>query len=482
MITFASYFGGVGGGTGESIAVDPQGYVYITGVANSTTLPVKDAMQEFFAGSNDIFVAKFDPNGGLVFSTYIGSWGDERAFDIAVDPQGNSYVTGFTTAEEFPVTPGVVQPNYGGGSVVNGGDGFLLKLSAAGDRVVYATYFGGSKDEIVRSVAVDSTGAAYMLGETLSEDLPVKNAFQEYLKPSPEGNTTIPRDVFVAKFSPDGSELVYSTYIGSSALDEAWAIAVDSQHHAWIAATTRVVPGSSPAVHDWPLVNQTQTNFGGSTRDVVAVKMSADGSSLLYSTLRGGNGDDVPRAITIDHEDNVYITGFSGNANYPRTSGTTRLGIAGNREVIITKFANDGRVVASALYGGQMLDDGFGIAVDKDQNVYVVGYTQAKNFPLVNELQKELGSPCKDNLTNCTADWFLAKFNPELTQLLFSTYLGGNATDQTRAAAIDPRGRLWVVGNTQSGNQPLVNPVEGKDRYRGGGPAVAYLLSVDVPE
>ncbi|MBM3739580.1 MAG: hypothetical protein FJW39_27755 [Acidobacteria bacterium] len=481
VITTATYFGGVGGGFAEAVTVDAQGYVYVSGSIYTNHLPLENPIQDFFAGSNDIFISKFDPSGTrLIYSTYLGTIGDERPLDIAVDAQGSPYITGITTNTEFLVTPGAAQTAYAGGSVLNGGDAFVLKLSPAGDRIVYATYFGGSKDEYSRSIAVDSTGAAYIAGTTLSDDLPLNNPIQTEIRPVPEGLTYAQRDVFVAKFSPDGSKVVYSTYIGGVAVDEGYSIVVDSKLHAWVLSSTERILGSSPLIHDWPLVNQVQTDFGGSTRDIALVKLSPDGGKLLFSTIYGANGDELPRngnCLAIDSEDNVYLTGDSGNANWPRTA--PRLGIAGNREVFITKFSPEGKVVASNIFGGQMNENAFGIAVDSDKNIYVTGFTQSKNFFLKGELQGAIGSTCASNTVNCTADWFVAKFNPTLTEVLFSTYLGGTAADQARGIASGGAGGVWVTGYTQSPNMPVVNAIQGS--FQGGGAVnVTYLIRIDT--
>ena len=266
VLTLGTYLGGVGGGTGESIAIDPQGYIYVTGITNTNHLPVANALQWYFAGSNDVYVSKFDPTGmELIYSTYLGSWGDDRALDIAVDAQGCAYVTGHTNSPDFPVTDGAFQTKYAGGSIVNGGDAFVLKLSPNGDRLVWSTYFGGSKDEYARSIAVDPAGFVYITGSVLSDDMPVLNAEQPNLAPTPEGIANyVARDTFVAKFTPDGAALVYSTYLGGPAIDEGWAIAVDSNGYAWMAASTQSIPGSSPVANGFPLKNQVQTNYGGS--------------------------------------------------------------------------------------------------------------------------------------------------------------------------------------------------------------------------
>ncbi len=486
VVTTGTYFGGVGGGFAECVKVDKQGFVYIAGTIYSNHLLLEQPLQEYFAGSNDLFVTKFDPSGTrLIFSTYFGSIGDERALDMALDAQGAVYITGFTSNPEFPVTPGAFQTRYAGGSVLNGGDAFLVKIAPAGDRVVYATYYGGSKDEYSRGVAVDSTGAAYITGGTLSLDLPLRNPVQDHLEPVPDGQPTtyIARDFFVAKFTPDGSDLMYSTYVGGTAIDEGYGVRVDSKQQAWVFGRTQVLPGSTPARHDFPLVNAIQTNFGGSTNDIVLMKFSPDGRELLYSTIQGGSGDDLPRAgsgIEIDGDDFVYITGDSGNTAFPRPAGA-RLGIAGNREVFIAKYSPDGKVVAANIFGGQMNENSFGIAVDGGKNVWIAGLTQSRNFYLKNELQSKMGSACTSDTVNCaTADWFVAKFNPDLTEVLFSTYLGGSAADQARSIALDPNGGAWVTGLTQSAGLPVVQPVQ--DRFNGGGAVnVTYLVRI-APE
>src|SRR5207253_4277774 len=218
-------------------------------------------LQSVFAGSNDVFVTKLDPTGSLIYTTYVGVIADDRATAIAVGPDGSAYVTGFTASRDFP-TVNALQGTQAGGGSVNGGDAFVFKLSPDGASLIYSTFLGGSADDYGRGIAVDSTGSAYVTGITLSTDFPVANALQ----PDFGGGA---RDAFVAKLSPDGSRLVYSTYLGGTGVDEANGIAVDGEGNAYVTGEATNV--------SFPTVNAIQATYAGGARDVFVSKIDSEG-------------------------------------------------------------------------------------------------------------------------------------------------------------------------------------------------------------
>jgi hypothetical protein len=260
-LVYSTYLGGGSGqDSGFGIAVDSAGNGYITGFTTSTDFPTVNPLQPALSGTGDVFVSKLNPSGSaLVYSTYIGGSNFQFGNSIAVDASGNSYVTGTTLATDFPTTPGAFQPTFGG--PVGGSDAFVIKLNPTGAGFVYSTYLGGGGEDGSAGIAVDSTGNAYVTGQTLSTDFPTTpGAFQPTF-----GGPGGAGDAFVTKLNPTGSGLVYSTYLGGGSVDSSDNgndIAVDSSGNAYIAGQTSST--------DFPTTAGAFQTTGNSSRAFVA--------------------------------------------------------------------------------------------------------------------------------------------------------------------------------------------------------------------
>jgi hypothetical protein len=463
VLAYSTYLGASGGGSGEAIAVDAAGAIYIAGTVNSNYFPTVNARQSVFAGSNDVFVTKLDPTGStLIYSTYIGAIADDRATAIAVGPDGSAYVTGFTASHDFP-TVNALQETHAGGGRVNGGDAFVFRLSPDGSSLIYSTFLGGSADDFGRGIAVDSSGAAYVAGITLSTDFPVANALQ----PEYGGGA---RDAFVAKLSPDGSQLLYSTYLGGTGTDEANGIAVDTAGNAYVTGETTNV--------SFPTVNAVQATYAGGARDVFVSKIDPEGSKLVYSTLIGGSADDFGRSIAVGRDGAAVVTGYTTSTNLRRVNAMqTTLGAP--RDAFVSKLNPEGTALIYSTYlGGTGTDEGFAVAVDEDGYAYVAGFTQSPDFPIYNPTESKinLGACVK---TPCANDVFVAKIQPSGAAIVYSTFLGGTAADVARAITVDGAGGMWVTGTTTSTNFPTANPLQSTNN--GGGPAVAFVSKLGDP-
>ena len=303
---FATYLGGGGSEVVGSVAVDGQGNIYVAGRTDSPDFPVKNPIQAVSKAFSQIFIAKFSPTGDLLFSTYYGGSANDLATGIALDPAGNIYVTGTLQSNDFPVA-NAFQPQSGGAT-----DAFVLKIDPS-FHVVYATYIGGKFNDLGMAIAADAQGNAYITGRTESPDFPVTaGALDTTLAGYQQGRTSI--DGFVTKLDPTGN-LVYSTYLGGSYGNIAWGIAVDSYGQAHVTGDT-----SSP---DFPVAgNGTRFNLGQNQAGGFLAKLSADGSSLIYSVLLGGPVVNSTRAVAVDASGNAYITGLTANARLPIIGGT----------------------------------------------------------------------------------------------------------------------------------------------------------------
>ncbi len=209
VLTYSGYLGGTNSEQAFGVCVDAYGNAYITGETASIDFPKTNSPTAGFGGGTDVFVTKLNPLGAIVYSTYFGGSGNDTGRRIAVDRDGNAYITGYTASTNFP-TVQAFQTNYGGGKY----DCFLAKLDPSGSSLIYSTYLGGSGSEAAGGIAIDPAGNALITGWTDSKNFPIANALQ----PKPGGG----KDVFVAKVGSNGSNLIYSTYLGGVGDDDAF--------------------------------------------------------------------------------------------------------------------------------------------------------------------------------------------------------------------------------------------------------------------
>ena len=249
-VQYTTFLGGNSAETGAGIAVDAAGNVFVAGTTQSPNFPTTSgAFDRTGAASNfaDVFVSKLNAAGtALIYSTFVGGSNMEFGNRLAVDAGGNAYVTGTTKSSNFPTTGGAfdrthnIPPNCPR-CATDVTDGFVFKLNAAGSALRYSTYLGGTEDDSPRGIAVDGSGNAYVTGETLSGDFPTTaGAFQRTRRGQ--------NDVFVTKLNPTGSALVYSTFLGGTAIDNGEQVQVDGAGNAYVlAAPARPTSRRRPA-------------------------------------------------------------------------------------------------------------------------------------------------------------------------------------------------------------------------------------------
>src|SRR6266404_576875 len=462
ILSYSSYLGGATPSPHSpidsgalAIAVDAAGNMYVTGFTSTVDFPTANPEQPAYGGGlYDVFVTKIDPSGStLVYSTYLGGMNDEKAFAITVDSAGSAYVTGFTQSPNFPTTVTAFQPvSTTGIAPGNSSDAFVTKLSPTGNALVYSTFLGGSTNaENAFGIAVDSSGCAYVTGETASIDFPTKNAYQPMLAMG--GGLAI--DAFVTKLSADGSALVYSTYLGgggsgsgfsTSGIDEGFGIAVDSSGSAYVTGYTY---SSS-----FPTQNPLQANLAGDS-DIFITKFSPAGNTLVYSTYLGGSDLDEAFGIAVDASGSAYITGKTRSNDFPTMNAFQPSFGGGNEDAFVAKLNPDGSALVYSTYLGGSGSEGnlSRIALDSAGNAYIVGSTDSTNFPTANPIQSARAGP-GDNA-------FITKLNAVGNALVYSTYLGGTSLNLGFGIAVDASGNAYIAGQTWSGDFPTANPFQG---------------------
>jgi hypothetical protein len=441
VIEYSTFLGGSIFDMAWHIAVDGAGNAYIGGYAASSDFPTVSPYQAEAGGQGDGFVAKFAPDGTPVYSTYLGGSYVDYVTGIAVDAQGNAYVTGFTGSVDLPVR-NAFQPTYAGGW-----DSFVTKLNPTGSALIYSSYLGGSSEENATGIAVGKAGAAYVTGNTQSANFPVKNAFQRTLRGS--------IDAYVTKVTPAGTSLAYSTFLGGPAGETGYAIAVDGTGHA-------VVTGDTTSV-GFPTKNAFQPACAPGLAgcwDAFVTRLSPTGASLMYSTYMGGNDQEyIDRVfdVAVNAEGVAYVTGMTGSPNFPVLNAYQSV-YGGQIDVFVARIAAGGGLRSSTFLGGNNSDVGYGIAVDKpgapSAGVHVSGLTISENFPVVNPIQGSLGG---------FEDPFVVKFTPNVRQLVYSTYLGGtNGREEwgSTGIGVDAAGNVYISGGTEASDFPTVNPYQ----------------------
>ena len=300
----------------------------------------------------------------MAYSTFMGT--ACISLGIAVDSDGNAYITGYTSVEDFPVTDGVYQATLAGGV-----DAFITKINAAGSDLVYSTYLGGSDTDSGNSIAVDSNGNAYVAGSTDSYSFPTFNPYQGLA-----GN----KDIFITKLNSDGSALVYSTYLGGVNNDSVSDMALDSSGNVYITGTTSA---------DFPSVNPFWTG-SMSASDVFVSKLGTSGSNLVYSTRFGGSEGESGEGIAVDINGCAYVVGRTNSSNFPIESPLPNTAFD-FLDVFVTKISPTGdSMIYSTYIGGANDEFGEAIAVDVNGNAFIAGHTQSADFPTVSPFQESL--------------------------------------------------------------------------------------------
>jgi hypothetical protein len=386
----------------------------------------------------------------LSYSTYFGGAGVDQGRGIAVDASGSVYITGNTNSSDL-FKASSAQRAFGGGTCGDApcSDAFVAKLNPAGTALVYTTYIGGSSADQGNGIVIDPAGNAYIVGQTTSSNFPTVNPIQATFGGGTCGTGPAAgpcTDTFVAKLNPAGSQLVYSTYLGGSGLDNGNGLTVDSSGSVHIVGQTSST--------NFPTAKPFQAANAGGADDVFIAKLNPAGSALVYSTYLGGTLHDVARVIAVDASGNSYFTGLSNSTDYPTTKDAFLPKLPANNvgHGFVSKLDAAGMLVSSTWLGGNDVDDGFGVVLDGRGNLYVTGDTRAKDFPTKSPIQAANAGGTFDN--------FVVKMKTEGLELLYSTYLGGDLTDQPKGIGLDAAGNIYVVGNTNSTNFPTRNPLQ----------------------
>jgi FG-GAP-like repeat/Beta-propeller repeat len=368
----------------------------------------------------------------FIYSTYFGGDGPDGdiGIDLKVDAQGTTYVTGYTSSMDFFSTN--LSPTAPGGRL----DAFVMKVDSTGQNILSAMYFGGSLDDEGHRIMLDNSGSVYITGYTTSADFPIVNGFQT----KPGGK----KDAYIMKIDHAVSQILFSSYIGGSQDDQPFGLSIDTNNNIYISGET-----SSP---NFPLVNPILGSFGGGRADAFVTKIAPDGTRV-YSTYLGGIGNDHSFDVTADSDGNAYVVGYT-TAALPNIVRAVYGTVSDPEQAFLAKLSPDGRsLLAFAYIGGFGIDEAVRVVLDSNQNIIISGYTSAPNFPVVNAIQ-----PINGGDTN-SFDIFLMKLLPDLSDIVFSTYIGSDGSESAPGLAVDPDGNIYLAGFTSSFEFPVVNGI-----------------------
>src|SRR6202453_1583801 len=407
-LVYSTYVGGSRADSGNALAVDPSGDVFVAGGTSSPDFPTTAGsfQPSFGGGTLNAFVFELKPGGAaLTYNTYLGGTGMDYANGIAIDSTG-AYVIGSTTSADFPA-PAPVFPSALSGS----SNGFVTKLNPTGTALLYSTFLGGSGD-FASAVAVLSN-QAYVTGTTQNTTFPTTSQSFQSTCASCSSTST---DAFVTVFNSSGTGLVYSTFLGGSGTDAGLGIAVDSSGDAYITGFTQSA--------DFPVQSPWQKTIGSTQappQNAFVSKLNPSGSSLVYSTYLGGNSSDGGNSIAVDTNNNAYVTGQAGSPNFPLeqpTQGT----LGGGNDAFVSLFNSSGSLFFSTYLGGSQNENTYtsgataplgSIAADGKGDVYVTRNTFSTDFPTAaasgTEVFQTACASC--GAATPTPDAFLAKYS-----------------------------------------------------------------------
>ena len=423
ILDFATFIGGSGSESGRDIAIDDSETVYIVGSTGSRDFPItpgtyRSNCDDYYC--SDAFVARLDATGTtLIFATYLGGDSMDWGKAIAVDQTGDIYVSGENWYGSFPTTDGAYQTSYNGGySVHNAGEAFIVKLNSDASALLYSTYLGGKQAERLSAMAVDDQGHVYVTGSTRSADFPTTlGAYDRTCGTDGKCDETSgslgyggPSDVYVTKIAPDGSYLVYSTFVGSSGIEVGNSLTFGSNGSVYVVGRTNssFFPTTDNAVY----------RFYNGGYDAFLLQLNRTGSSLLYSTFLGGDNNDEAIDVYVEEAGDIFIVGFTASFNFPITSNAYDSNHNGGDDVFLTVInPSSTDLNYSSFIGGSNNDQVTALASDEFGDIFIIGHTLSDNFPTT--------PGAFDTTHNGNSDVFVVKLNigetsPEPTSLTLS--------------------------------------------------------------
>ncbi|MFZ8861822.1 MAG: hypothetical protein ACO2PP_15160 [Thermocrinis sp.] len=474
----STYLGGGGYDEAHAIAIHPKtGEIYVAGWTSSTSFPkTTGGAQASKSRDDDAFVSRLNSNlTRILQSTYLGGSDSDYAYALAIHPTtGEIYVAGYTESTDFPKTTGGAQAEYGGSINIFLfrypyisdliGDAFVAKLSADLTQLLQSTYLGGDNSDHARALAVHpTTGEVYVAGYTFSLNFPGTNG-------GGQAKNSGYYDAFVARLDKDLTKILQSTYLGESKRDYAYALAIH------------------PTTGEVYVAGDTEYSelFGfGTGSNVFVAWLNKELTQIFITFYFGGSSDDYVRALAIHPTTGeVYVAGYTYSTDFPKTTGGAQADKSGGSDIFVVRLGKELiPIIQSTYLGGRFDDKAYALAIHpKTGEIYVAGETYSEDFPQTAggaQAQTKHGNNVFSSLIPID-DAFVARLNPDLTQILQATYLGGSWGDRAYALAIHPKtGEIYVAGETHSEDFPQTAG-GAQAKFGGSDDAFVARLSADL--
>jgi len=448
-IIWGTYFGGSSLEYCAGTGVDSQNNSYLTGhTLSSSNIATNGVHQTTLSGNFDVFLAKFNPNGALIWGTYFGGNNYETAYCILVEPNGNVYVGGNSGSTSNVASAGAHQTVYGGGI----DDAILIKFNTNGQRI-WSTYYGADLHDITFGIALDGAGNVLICGHTESNN--IANAIA-----TPGAyNTALSFgvDAFLAKFTAAGVRL-WGSYYGETGVEEAWGIAADASNNVIITGFTNSLANIATPTSHQP--------FCAGSVDAFVAKLDPTGSTLIWGTYYGGVADEQGAVVLINAAGNIFVGGNAGSGNGISTPGCYQAIPGSAEDVFLLCLNSNGVRQWGSYYGGDGSDYIYGIITDPQSNLLICGQTLSTNsISTASAYQPSIG------LVN-TYDAYFAKFKNTGDSLVLGSYYGSSGNDAGKGIALDNTGKLYVAGET---NSPSGLTTPGTHMPNAGGSGDAFL-------
>ena len=472
-VLWTQYIVGESHNYAEDMVLDDESNLWVVGWTDSDNYPTTPgALNESPLGFRNIFLTQFaSADGSILYSTFLGGTYTSEGHAITRDAMGNLIIGGSTRSQDFPTTPDAYQSGPTASGYVK--DVILMKLSPGGDEVLYSTYFGGLKKDEVQAIRVDIDGNLVLAGFTESLDFPLASPIE-----------SMPRDIFVAKFSQDASALLFSTYLGGTDVNRLWDMELDGDGFVYLAGSTQ-----SP---DFPVTaGVVQSEFAGEINgcgpggsfgtyncdDGFVTKLSTSGGGLVYSTYLGGARVDEIHGLALSGDGSVRVTGESGSSDFP--------GSDANDLFFVSRLSDEGATLdytvrRYASYGG-----GFGITSGETNEIYVTGVVEFPAEVYVAKLREQgkgqAPSSAPDAPFDGTRMLSLASPNPfhGATQVSYS--IPGDEAASVSLGVFDASGRLVrsLVDAQQTAGTHTVT-WDGRDQIGSAVPGGIYFYVLDA--
>ena len=414
--SFSTTLGGSSFDEGSFVVEDNYNNIYVVGTTSSNDFPIKTAFQASLAGNIDVFLAKFNITGGLLFSTYLGGSETDAPSGIAVDDQQNVYISGSTYSKNFP-TLNAFDPTYNGFL-----DGFITKFNSSG-QLIFSSFIGGNSIDETSGIVLDSSGNSYIAGDTQSPNFPFTNTFN---------NSFTGMKCFISKVNSSGS-LIFTNVFGPSCGTN--GIAKDSLNNIYVTGYTYS--------NMFPTTENAYSKTNNGNQDGFIIKFNSTGN-VLFSTYFGGSETDSSMGIATDSENNIIITGYTASKNLPITRNAYKYFLTDTIDIFIAKLASNGSLMFCSYFGGSQNDFPYDIVVDKANNYFISGTTLSGDFPMKN--------PYNTSFILNHDESFILKFNSS-NDLIFSTYSGTDI--YFYYLNVNDQGDIFMTGFTTTWNRDV---------------------------